>query len=68
MAFDRIITIVLDSIGIGEAPDAAKYHDTGADTLGHIGDILPGNYRCLIYRQSVWAILTALRQLLGLSH
>jgi phosphopentomutase len=39
MAFDRIITIVLDSIGIGEAPDAAKYDDTGADTLGHIGDL-----------------------------
>ena len=42
MAFDRIITIVLDSIGIGEAPDAAKYHDTGADTLGHIGDYFAG--------------------------
>ncbi|MHA3065130.1 phosphopentomutase [Lacticaseibacillus saniviri] len=36
--FDRVVAIVLDSIGIGEAPDAAKYDDTGADTLGHIGD------------------------------
>lgn len=35
--FDRVIAIVTDSIGIGEAPDAAKFHDTGADTLGHIG-------------------------------
>ncbi|MDN5968457.1 MAG: phosphopentomutase, partial [Lacticaseibacillus paracasei] len=42
MAFDRIITIVLDSIGIGEAPDAAKYDDTGADTLGHIGAYFDG--------------------------
>ena len=42
MAFDRIITIVLVSIGIGEEPDAAKYHDTGADTLGHIGDYFAG--------------------------
>lgn len=42
MAFDRIITIVLDSIGIGEAPDATKYDDTGADTLGHIGTYFDG--------------------------
>ena len=35
--FKRVIAIVTDSIGIGEAPDAAKYNDVGADTLGHIG-------------------------------
>lgn len=34
--FDRIITIVLDSVGVGALPDAAKYNDEGADTLGHI--------------------------------
>ena len=28
--------IVLDSVGIGEAPDAREYGDVGADTLGHI--------------------------------
>src|SRR5713101_6255751 len=35
-AFDRIIWIVLDSVGIGELPDAAEYEDTGRNTLGHI--------------------------------
>ncbi|MGA9768344.1 MAG: phosphopentomutase [Blastocatellia bacterium] len=34
-AFNRIVLIVLDSVGIGEMPDAADYGDAGADTLGH---------------------------------
>ena len=34
--FERIITIVLDSVGIGEAPDAKSFNDQGADTLGHL--------------------------------
>lgn len=33
---NRAIIIVLDSLGIGEAPDADKYGDIGSDTLGHI--------------------------------
>lgn len=32
----RAILAILDSVGIGGAPDAADYGDTGADTLGHI--------------------------------
>lgn len=28
----------MDSVGIGEAPDSAKFNDTGADTLGHIAE------------------------------
>jgi len=32
----RALLIVLDSLGIGHAPDAAKYGDEGANTLGHI--------------------------------
>ena len=35
MNVNRIIWIVLDSVGIGEARDAAKFGDEGADTLGH---------------------------------
>ena len=31
----KAIVIVLDSVGIGELPDAANYGDKGADTLGH---------------------------------
>lgn len=34
--FKRIHLVVLDSVGIGEAPDAEKFGDVGADTLGHI--------------------------------
>ena len=32
----RIIWIVIDSVGVGALPDADKYGDVGADTLGHI--------------------------------
>jgi phosphopentomutase len=32
----RVFLVVLDSVGVGGAPDAAAYGDTGADTLGHI--------------------------------
>ncbi|HHV75478.1 MAG TPA: phosphopentomutase, partial [Thermoanaerobacterium sp.] len=34
--FDRVIIIVMDSVGIGELPDAHLYGDNGANTLGHI--------------------------------
>ena len=34
--FKRIITIVIDSVGIGHSPDAERFGDTGANTLGHI--------------------------------
>jgi phosphopentomutase len=40
-AFERIIWIVLDSVGIGELPDAAEYGDTGRNTLGHIAKSRP---------------------------
>lgn len=34
--FNRFILMVLDSLGVGEMPDAAAWGDAGADTLGHI--------------------------------
>jgi phosphopentomutase len=34
----RAFIFVLDSVGIGNAPDAAEFGDTGADTLGHIAE------------------------------
>ncbi len=34
--YNRIFTIVIDSLGIGAAADAAAYGDAGTDTLGHI--------------------------------
>lgn len=33
--FPRVFVIVCDSLGIGAAPDADKFNDAGADTLGH---------------------------------
>lgn len=32
----RVFLVVLDSVGAGYLPDAAKYGDVGANTLGHI--------------------------------
>ncbi|MGC2873367.1 phosphopentomutase [Ihubacter sp. mB4P-1] len=37
----RVTLIVLDSLGVGQLPDAEKYGDAGADTLGHIVDHNP---------------------------
>lgn len=34
--YKRIIILVMDSVGIGHAPDAANFNDKGANTLGHI--------------------------------
>lgn len=39
--FSRITVIVLDSVGIGEAPDAHLYGDTGSHTLRHICEKYP---------------------------
>ncbi len=35
-AFKRVVLITLDGVGVGELPDAAKYGDGGAHTLGHV--------------------------------
>lgn len=40
--FKKIHLVVLDSVGIGEAPDADKFGDVGADTLGHIAEAMDG--------------------------
>lgn len=34
--FDRMVLLVLDGVGIGEMPDAARWGDAGSDTLGHV--------------------------------
>jgi phosphopentomutase len=40
-AFERVVWIVLDSVGIGALPDAADYGDVGRNTLGHIAESRP---------------------------
>ncbi|AOR23457.1 phosphopentomutase [Clostridium taeniosporum] len=36
--YNRIFTIVIDSLGIGAMQDSAEYGDNGVDTLGHIAE------------------------------
>jgi len=36
--YNRIFTIVIDSLGIGEMIDSKEYGDVGVDTLGHISE------------------------------
>jgi phosphopentomutase len=38
---NRVIWIVLDSVGVGELPDADAYGDQGSDTLGNISRAVP---------------------------
>ncbi|GAC1431808.1 MAG: phosphopentomutase [Chloroflexota bacterium] len=39
---DRVIIIVLDGVGIGDAPDAAEYGDTGSNSVGNVARVLGG--------------------------
>jgi len=41
LIFPRVIVIVLDSVGIGELPDARAYGDEGSNTLGNIAARVP---------------------------
>jgi phosphopentomutase len=38
---NRVILIVMDSVGVGELPDADAYGDRGSDTLGNISRVVP---------------------------
>lgn len=40
--FDRVVIIVLDSLGVGEMPDAYKYGDEGSNTLANMADAVGG--------------------------
>ncbi len=42
MLIDKVILIVLDSVGIGELPDAMNYGDCGCNTLRHIVEACGG--------------------------
>lgn len=39
---NRVVLIVMDSVGIGELPDAHIYNDQGSDTLGNISKAIGG--------------------------
>lgn len=41
MGYKKIVTIVIDSFGIGQAKDAKDFNDEGTDTFGHILECRP---------------------------
>ena len=42
MQLKRMIVIVLDGVGAGEAPDAAAYGDVGSNSLGNVARVIGG--------------------------
>ncbi|KMJ59831.1 phosphopentomutase [Bacillus sp. LL01] len=40
--YKRVFLVVMDSVGIGEAPDAEQFGDKGANTIGHIAEHMNG--------------------------
>ena len=38
----RCFLVVIDSLGVGEAPDADKYGDLGANTLSNVANAVGG--------------------------
>jgi phosphopentomutase len=42
MTVDKVLLLVGDSFGVGEAPDAAAYGDAGADTIGNVSRAVGG--------------------------
>ena len=41
MKYKKIVCVVIDSFGIGQATDAKEFDDVGADTFGHILEYRP---------------------------
>ena len=44
----RCFLVVIDSLGVGEAPDAKQYGDKGVNTLGNVAKHVQG-VDCLLY-------------------
>ncbi len=42
MDIPRVILLVLDSVGVGELPDAAEYGDAGSATLPNVAKAVGG--------------------------
>jgi phosphopentomutase len=54
----RALLIALDSVGCGEAPDAAAYGDEGANTLGHIFAAQPDLPLPNLFSLGLWKIIS----------
>jgi phosphopentomutase len=42
MGIERVILLVMDSVGAGATPDADRYGDAGSNTLGHVAEAAGG--------------------------
>ncbi|HKL47893.1 MAG TPA: phosphopentomutase [Candidatus Izemoplasmatales bacterium] len=42
MKYKRVFLIVIDSVGVGEMPDAADFNDVGANTIGNLAKAAGG--------------------------
>ena len=43
-AFKKVVIVLLDSVGVGELPDAHEYGDTGSNTVGNLSHAVNGLY------------------------
>ena len=59
--FRRIFVVVMDSLGVGEAEDAAQFGDVGSNTLGHISQSVE-TFKIPHLRKLGMANLTPLKQ------
>ena len=59
---NRVILIVLDSVGIGETPDAVLFGDVGSHTLGNtaraVGGLDLAPYQCNVAVHVVFCVGT----------
>lgn len=56
-AFERVVLVVLDGVGVGAAPDAAAYGDEGANTLGHVAGACGGLHLPILQRLGLGNVL-----------
>ena len=56
--FKRILLIILDSLGVGELPDASEYGDQGAATLQHIVEAVKGIELPILQQMGIGNIVT----------
>ena len=57
--FSRVICIVLDGVGVGEAPDASDYGDAGSNSIGNAAQAVGGIRLPNLERLGLGNIVTA---------
>ncbi|MGD9909326.1 MAG: phosphopentomutase [Candidatus Izemoplasmatales bacterium] len=67
MKFKRVFLIVIDSVGVGEAPDADKFGDVGANTIGNLAKATGGVHLPLLESWG-YGNLTAIQGVAPVAH